>query len=59
MHINQNETIADFSKSHNEIDVNKETTISSAFQYLDYTLKQKILTLYNEKREVADAIVSK
>lgn len=56
---NIKKTIADFSKSHNEIDVNKETTISSAFQYLDYTLKQKIFTLYNENREVADAIVSK
>lgn len=56
---NIQKTIADFSKSHNEIDVNKETTISSAFQYLDYTLKQKIFTLYNENREVADAIVSK
>jgi len=51
--------IADFSKSHNEIDVNKETTISSSFQYLDYTLKQKIITLYNENCDVADAIVSK
>jgi len=52
-------TIADFSESHNGIDINKETTISSAFQYLDYTLKQKILTLYNENCDVADAIVSK
>lgn len=56
---NIKKTIADFSKSHAEIDVNKETTISSAFQYLDYTLKQKVLTLYNENRDVADAIVSK
>lgn len=56
---NIKKTIADFSKTHNEIDVNKETTISSAFQYLDYTLKQKIFTLYNENHEVADAIVSK
>ena len=38
---------------------NKKTTLSSAFQYLDYTLKQKILTLYNENHDVADAIVSK
>ena len=36
-------TIAEYAKEHNEIDVNKETTISSAFQYLDYTLRQKIL----------------
>ncbi len=52
-------TIAEFAKEHNEIDVNKETTMSSAFQYLDYTLKQKILTLYNENSDVANAIVSK
>lgn len=52
-------TIAEFVKEHNEIDVNKETTISSAFQYLDYTLKQKILTLYNENSDVVNAIVSK
>lgn len=52
-------TIAEFAKAHNEIDVNKETTISSAFQYLDYTLKQKILTLYNENSDVVNAIVSK
>ena len=51
-------TIAEFTKMHNEIDVNKETTISSAFQYLDYTLKQKILTLYNENSDVVNAIVS-
>ena len=47
-------TIAEFVKEHNEIDVNKETTISSAFQYLDYTLKQKILTLYNENSDVGE-----
>lgn len=52
-------TIAEFTKVHNEIDVNKETTMSSAFQYLDYTLKQKIFTLYNENSDVVDAIVSK
>lgn len=52
-------TIAEFTESHDEIDVNKETTISSAFQYLDYTLKQKILTLYNENCDIVDAIVSK
>lgn len=52
-------TIAEFVKEHDEIDVNKETTIASAFEYLEYTLKQKILTLYNEKKDVVDAIVSK
>lgn len=52
-------TIAEFAKEHNEIDVNKETTMSSAFQYLDYTLKQKILILYNENNDVVNEIVSK
>ena len=52
-------TIAEFTETHEEIDVYKETTISSAFQYLDYTLKQKILTMYNENCDVVDAIISK
>lgn len=56
---NIKETIAEFIKTHNEIDVYKETTISSAFQYLDYTLKQKILTLYNENYKVVDEVVLK
>lgn len=51
--------IAEFSEKHTEIDVNKETTISSAFQYLDYTLKQRILTLYDENCNIIDAVVSK
>lgn len=33
--------------------------MSSAFQYLDYTLKQKILILYNENNDVVNEIVSK
>lgn len=52
-------TITKFTQTHDEIDVYKETTISSAFQYLDYTLKQKILTMYNENCDAVDAIVSK
>lgn len=52
-------TISNFTALHAEIDVNKETTISSSFQYLDYTLKQKILTLYGENRDVIDEIISK
>ena len=56
---NIKKTISVFSESHNEIDVKKETTIGSAFQYLDYTLKQKIITLYNENSDIVNAIVSK
>ncbi len=52
-------TISEFSKKHDEIDIQKETTISSAFQYLDYTLKEKILTLYDENQECIDSIISK
>lgn len=52
-------TITEFVETHNEIDVYKETTITSAFQYLDYTLKQKILTLYNENCKVVDQVVQK
>ena len=56
---NIKKTIAEFVKAHNEIEVNKETTISSAFQYLDYTMKQKILTLYNENCKVVNEVVLK
>lgn len=52
-------TIAEFLESYAEIDVHKETNIKSAFDYLDFTLKQKILTLYNENSKVVDEIVSK
>lgn len=40
-------TIVEFTKTHHEIDVYKETTINSSFKYLDYSLKQKIITMYN------------
>ena len=52
-------TITEFIQTHDEVDVYKETTISSAFQYLDYTLRQKILTMYNENCDAVDAIISK
>lgn len=51
--------IDEFSENHSEIDVNKETTLSSAFQYLDYTLKQKILTMYDENCDAVGAVISK
>lgn len=52
-------TIAEFTAIHEEIDIYKETTINSAFKYLDYTLKQKILTMYNENCDAVDPIISK
>lgn len=56
---NIKKTIVEFTKAHAEIDVNKETTISSAFQYLSYTLKQKILTMYSENHEIIDGVIKK
>lgn len=53
------DTISEFTNSHPELDVSTETTLPSAFQYLDYTLKQKILTLYSENHDIVDAITSK
>ncbi len=51
--------IADFTSKHPELDVSQQTTISSSFQYLDYTLKQKIYTLYSENQDIIDSIISK
>ena len=52
-------TISCFMSDHPEINVYNETTISSAFQYLDYTLKDKIETLYQENKETVDIISKK
>lgn len=52
-------TITEFLEKHNDIDVYKETTISSAFDYLDFTLKNRIFTLYSENRDAVDAVVTK
>ena len=51
-------TIGEFS-SQNGIDVYRETTIASCFQYLDSTLKTKILTLYQENKGIIDSISKK
>lgn len=52
-------TISEFASHNSSIDINKETTISSSFQYLDYNLKQKILTLYRENCVVVDCVILK
>lgn len=52
-------TIKEFQRNHSEISVYNQTTISSAFQYLDYTLKDKIYTLYKENNIIIDKIISK
>lgn len=51
--------IKEFIANNPEIDVYKQTTISSAFQYLNYTLKQKIITLYNENKSEIDLLILK
>ena len=52
-------SICYFIKNHPEFDVYTQTTVSSAFEYLSYTLKQKIITLYNENQSVIDLLISK
>lgn len=44
-------------KEKEQVDIDKKTTIASAFKYLDYTLKEKILTLYTENAETIDEII--
>ena len=53
-------TIKEFCNQHqNEIDVNNETTISSSFQYLNYTLVKRIYELYCENKEIIDAVTAR
>ena len=55
--------IKDFLKRKEEenvdIDIYKKTTINSAFKYLDYTLKEKILALYRENEETINEIIKR
>ena len=53
------QTIKCFMSYHAEIDVYNDTTISSAFSYLDYTLRDKIYTLYRENQEIVDSLSKK
>ena len=53
-------TIKVFLSEHdNNFDINRQTNISSSFQYLSITSKEKILTLYNEYKEIIDHITDK
>jgi hypothetical protein len=54
-----NKTIAKFTKDHAEIEPYQETTICSAFKYLDFTLKKKILRMYKENCDVINVIILK
>ncbi len=52
-------TIKEFEKENPEINVEEHTTKSSAFQYLDFTARTKILTLYKENKQIVDEIIRK
>ena len=52
-------TIKAFQQSHTDIDVNSETTLSNCFQHLDFTLRQKILTMYNDNKKHIDIVIQK
>lgn len=53
------ETINHFMDKHSDIDINQETNIRNAFQHLDFTLKEKIFTLYREQRTIMDDFLKK
>lgn len=53
-------TIREFTKRHHdEINISLQTNISSSFEYLNYTLRGKIHTLYMENKEIIDEITHK
>lgn len=52
-----NETIAEFVQDKPEIDIHNSTNIASAFKYLDFTLVDKILTLYNECESIINKFI--
>lgn len=52
--------IDEFGKKHlGEIDINKQTTIHSCFNYLNFTLKEKIFTLYSNHKIIVDEVSEK
>ena len=51
------ETIAEFLQDKPEIDIYKSTNIASAFKYLDFTLVDKILTLYGECESIINRFI--
>lgn len=52
-------TIQTFAAKEENIDPNKETTISSCFNYLDLNLKSKIFELYNQYKGSIDIVREK
>lgn len=52
-------TIKTFQQNHSDININSETTLSNCFQHLDFNLRQKILTMYNDNKKFIDPIIEK
>ena len=52
-----NETITAFVQDKPEIDIHNSTNIASAFKYLDFTLVDKILTLYGECESIINKFI--
>lgn len=52
------ETITDFVQDNSKIDVHKSINIESAFKHLDFTLVDKILTLYGECESIVDEFIA-
>lgn len=51
--------VDEFKENHPDFNPNTQTTVSSAFKYLDMTLKEKIMALYRENEEIIDFIAKK
>lgn len=51
--------VDEFKENHPDFDPNTQTTVSSAFKYLDMTLKEKIMALYRENEEIIDIVARK
>lgn len=52
-------TIKAFQHNHSNIDVYSETTLSDCFKNLDFSSRQKILTMYNDNKKFIDPIIEK
>lgn len=53
------ETITDFVQDNSKIDIYKSINIASAFKYMDFTLVDKIFTLYGECESVVNGFIAK
>ena len=51
--------VDEFKEDHPDFNPNTQTTVSSAFKYLDMTLKEKIMVLYRENEKIIDNVAKK